>query len=330
MDLIDRYLDTIRLLLPAAQRDDIVAELRDVLISRREDRAAELGRPLKRGEEEDLLRDFGHPIIVAGRYGPQRYLIGPELYPIYVFVLKIVLAAVAGAAIIAGVTEATFAGASPAHALGEALGVVRIGGFAALGAVTAIFWVLQRSDVRSKLFANWNPRDLPRLGRRRRSGWPDNVAGIVVQTIFLLWWLGLVRPWSATFPVQGGGELHFAVAPIWTELYWPVAALAVGVIVVHSLKLMGPSRRRLAYGVDLALQLITAGVAGIALRAGHWAVVSGVGMKPASLGAIDQGVNIGLHVTLVVVLCVALVTVFYDAWRLYRLEPANAGNAIAA
>jgi hypothetical protein len=184
--------------------------------------------------------------------------------------------------------------------------------------VTAIFWIARRSDVRSKLFASWNPRDLPRIGRRRRATWPDNVAGIVVQTIFLLWWLGLVRPWRATFPVTGGGELRLAVAPIWSELYWPVAALAVGVIVVHSLKLMGPARRRLAYGFELALQLITAGVAAIALRAGHWAVVSGVGLKLTSLAAIDRGVNIGLHVTLVVVLCVALATVPYDAWRLWR------------
>ena len=38
MDLIDRYLDAVRLLLPLDQRDDIAAELRDVLMTRREEK----------------------------------------------------------------------------------------------------------------------------------------------------------------------------------------------------------------------------------------------------------------------------------------------------
>jgi hypothetical protein len=65
MDLIDRYLDTVRWLLPRAQRDDIIAELRDELMSQREDRGAELGRPLNRNEQEALLRDYGHPVLVG-------------------------------------------------------------------------------------------------------------------------------------------------------------------------------------------------------------------------------------------------------------------------
>ena len=40
MDLIDRYLDTVRLLLPGGQRNDIIAELRDLLMSRREEQEA--------------------------------------------------------------------------------------------------------------------------------------------------------------------------------------------------------------------------------------------------------------------------------------------------
>jgi hypothetical protein len=330
MDLIDRYLDTVRLLLPAAQRDDIVAELRDVLISRREDRAAELGRPLKRGEEEDLLRDFGHPIIVAGRYGPQRYLVGPELYPVYAFVVKIVLAAVAAGALVVGVVAGTLAHASLGHALGAAIGVIWSGAFTAVGVVTMVFWVLQLPRVRAKLVIDWDPRDLPRIQRRRRrAGWPDHVAGIVVQTIFLLWWLGLVQPWRATLPVNGGGALQIAFAPVWGELYWPVAGLAVGVIVVNALKLMGPTRRRLAYGVDLVLQLLTAGVASFALRASHWAVVTGAGVKPSTVAAVDRGVNIGVQVTLAVIICVAVCSVGYHAWRLYRPQPADVGKPSA-
>ncbi|HEX3406116.1 MAG TPA: hypothetical protein VHS81_02665, partial [Caulobacteraceae bacterium] len=87
MDLIDRYLESVRLLLPLEQRDDIAAELRDILMTRREEKAEALGRDLTRQEDEALLKEFGHPLAVAGRYGPQQYLIGPELYPIFMFVL---------------------------------------------------------------------------------------------------------------------------------------------------------------------------------------------------------------------------------------------------
>ena len=70
MDLIDRYLDTVRLFLPRDQRDDITAELRDVLMTRaRGEARPTLGRPLTRKEDEELLRDFGHPLVVAARYG---------------------------------------------------------------------------------------------------------------------------------------------------------------------------------------------------------------------------------------------------------------------
>ena len=93
MDLIDRYLAAVGVLLPQAQKADIIAELRDVLLNRREEKEATLGRPLTRSENEALLKDFGNPLTVAGRYGRQQYLIGPELYPIYVFSLRIVLAA---------------------------------------------------------------------------------------------------------------------------------------------------------------------------------------------------------------------------------------------
>ena len=48
MDLVERYLAAVARELPEAQRDDIVAELRDILLSQFEEKEAELGRPLER------------------------------------------------------------------------------------------------------------------------------------------------------------------------------------------------------------------------------------------------------------------------------------------
>src|SRR5690242_19399426 len=100
MDLIDRYLESIRLFLPHDECDDMLAELKDILMTRREEKAAELGRPRSKAEEEALLHESGNPIAVAGRYGRQRYLIGPQLYPVWELVMKSALIAVAAAALI--------------------------------------------------------------------------------------------------------------------------------------------------------------------------------------------------------------------------------------
>jgi hypothetical protein len=324
MDLIDRYLTAVRLLLPAgAPRDDIVAELRDGLMASREDREVELGRPLTGQEDEALLRDFGHPLVVAGRYGREQYLVGPELYALYWLVLKIVLAAVIGSALITGVVTATVAAGDPILPLRQAIGIAWTGAFAAVGAVTVVFAVLQRSAARTKLLSHWNPRDLPRLARPRRVTWFEHVAGIVIPIIFLLWWVGAVPLWRPVLDLQAGQSLQFTLGAVWQGLFWPVIGLALGAVAVHALKLAGGGWGRLAHGLDLVVQGAVLAVAAIVLRAGHWVDISGHGLPAHALASVDLGVNIGLRVTLAIVVIVAACTIAYDAWRVFRPRSAE-------
>ena len=150
MDLIDRYLDAVRLFLPRGQRDDITAELRDVLMTRREEREAELGRPLTRKEDEALLHDYGHPLMVAARYGRQQYLIGPELYPVYAFVVPSCWPRSAWLAAITGVVAATSRRRRCRRGFGVAM-LTSPGPAASpsIGAVTVIFALLQRTGAAS-------------------------------------------------------------------------------------------------------------------------------------------------------------------------------------
>src|SRR5579871_6062790 len=120
MDLIERYLAAIGPLLPGGQRADILEELREALLGRREEREAELGRPLTRDEDAALLRAFGNPLVVAGRYGAQRYLIGPELYPLYVIALKVLVAIVAVGAVINGIVHSAVGPDQPGAAIASA------------------------------------------------------------------------------------------------------------------------------------------------------------------------------------------------------------------
>src|SRR5262249_5844409 len=94
MDLVDRYVNAVRTFLPKAQQDDIVSELSGNIRAEMDDREAELGRPLSEEEQEAILQQHGHPMLVAGRYRPNqgsvafgRQLIGTTLFPFYLRVL---------------------------------------------------------------------------------------------------------------------------------------------------------------------------------------------------------------------------------------------------
>jgi hypothetical protein len=317
MDLIERYLASVRILLPQAKRDDIIAELRDVLMGCREEQAAQLSRPLTQEEEECLLREFGHPVLVAGRYGPQQYLIGPDLYPVYTFVLKLVLAIVAVAAILVGVVSAVVSSDVAGAATVRAVGIAWHGAFSAVGAVTVTFAILQRYSPRLQLLTNWRARDLPALRTPRRTGWFDHVAGIAVNVVFLLWWTN-VLPLGAILPLDSNQSVSLALAPVWQTLYWPVVLLAIAAITVHGLRLMRDGKRRFANMLDLALQLGILAVAGVALHASHWAVIAARGIPENAVHQIEKGVNIGLEVSLIVVICVAIIRGTYDVRQLVR------------
>jgi serine phosphatase RsbU (regulator of sigma subunit) len=82
-DLLERYLQAIRLFVPRRQHADIVAEVSTDLATRMEDLQKEIGRPLTDDERVDVLRRNGNPVVVAGQYRGHERLIGPPLFPVY-------------------------------------------------------------------------------------------------------------------------------------------------------------------------------------------------------------------------------------------------------
>lgn len=161
MELIERYLSNVRILLPLPRREAAIAELREAVMTLREELEAELGHPPSREEDEGLLRDVGHPVLVAARYGRQQCLVGPELYPVYILKLKFLMAVVAAI----GAVFALVAGlASSGTGVGvvRALGITAVGAFAAVGAITILFALLQQRMPKLGFLHNWRARDLPR------------------------------------------------------------------------------------------------------------------------------------------------------------------------
>jgi hypothetical protein len=160
MDLIEEYLRAVAALLPRAQRDDIVAELRDTILTRKEERETSLGRPLTSDEIEALLREIGHPVVVAARYGegPQ-HVVGPMLYPYWLFAVKAVLLI---QAILAGIVFvfSSMAYGDVGYGFVRAVAVGVSGAATLIGFATAAAWLVERYRIRIHYLDNWRVKDL--------------------------------------------------------------------------------------------------------------------------------------------------------------------------
>jgi hypothetical protein len=88
MDLLERYLQAVGQYLDLDTKEDMLAELRANLMGDMDARADQLGRSLTESEIAAILQAHGRPVLVAARYLPQRYLIGPALFLVYLFTLR--------------------------------------------------------------------------------------------------------------------------------------------------------------------------------------------------------------------------------------------------
>jgi len=93
MNLLDRYISAVGSKIWGKNRKDIESELRSILLDALDEKTE--SREATEEDVAELLRDFGHPSEVAGRYNlDKKYIIGPELYDLYMLIIKIVCIAV--------------------------------------------------------------------------------------------------------------------------------------------------------------------------------------------------------------------------------------------
>lgn len=226
MELLDRYLQAVRFWLPRKQQDDIIAELGDDLRSQIEERESALGRPLNEDELVTLLKQAGNPLWVAGRYQKQQTLIGPVLFPLYSFVLKIVALGYLVPWFLTWIVLTVFVpshpAVNPALALIGRWGSLWTNTVIIFGTVTLAFAILERAQSAVSALQRWDPRKLPRVARRKdRVSRVESVFGLAFSILFIAWWLSLSRYGHVIFgPIAG----FFFLNPALRTWYLPVLA----------------------------------------------------------------------------------------------------------
>jgi hypothetical protein len=257
MNLLNRYLQAVSKSLPAATRNDIVAELRANILAQMEDREQELGHPLTDDQQAEILRRFGNPAIVAGRYSEHNFglafgkqLIGPELFPFYRTVLIVN----------ALITLFVFAGEIPivlATGGGFHLTPILLPLAIQFSIVTFIFVMVERH--KTVVLGKWDPRKLPQV----KADPDDGIrAGSIIHFLadaIGTFWLALTPQWP--FLMLGPGALALKNIPIqlmpqWTAFYWAIVALLCAQLVLQFFTLFLHLPRRAARIANLALKSV--------------------------------------------------------------------------
>lgn len=320
-EILDQYLAAVGAGLPRGTQADIIAELRDLLLTKIEATEEALGRPLNGEEGLALLAEFGHPLEVAGRYARNQHLIGPGLYPFYLFGLKAVLGIVAAI----GVTGLLFnlvmfgpAAGFPVWNLAPSLMI-------AFAAVTLTAALIERFGRGARYLRAWRPGQFPSPAPRRGRKACNVLVEAALNAVILVCWVGLDRVGIVRgLPVSNTTHsIEFAFAPIWGQLYWPIAILLAVQTGLSFYEFLLPGPYRLHAALRIGARLCMAPLMLILAQAGHWFDVSIPSHAAAAAGLeaqIDRWLPIGVAIALLII----LIETACDAWRLLRPDRPSA------
>lgn len=223
-ELLDRYVQSVKTLLPPGKMDDIAAEVRSNLESVLEDRALQLGRELRPKEVSAILKQHGHPMVVASRYRdqPGRGLISPELFPFYWFTLRAIFGVWVTVRVIIAVFQSQGTATIGSVFLWLGRDILRAGFIIAAG-VTLLFAVWEYLESRFRYSERWRPESLPAVPPPARQlkqlRWPAfQIIGQVVWLIF--WGMALFLPemwwvWGGRGVFGASDAVYATRLPMW-------------------------------------------------------------------------------------------------------------------
>jgi len=231
-ELIERYVYEVGQHLPRKMQGDIQLELSSLLHDALDERAAETGKEPNTEMAAALLQEFGKPETMAANYRPERYLIGPTLYPTFIVVIKIVSLVVVvlygllfGLSIISGNDKNFFL--LIWNFLVDLGGTLLLNGGIIITIFAAIEYFSDGSDADgSEESTEWNPMDLPKASDPSRIKRGELIWGIVWSIFFIV--LFTVFPEKIGYVNNLDGEnqtyLPILAAEFFVHVPWLVAS----------------------------------------------------------------------------------------------------------
>lgn len=257
MKLTDRYVYDVTRRLPETQRSDVAKELTTEIEEMVEDRAA--GKRANKHAVYDVLVELGSPSRLADQYRERpRYVIGPEYYESYVFLLKTICAVVLPLlAFIIFMTESMTATHTILSLCMKIIGAMLEVAVYIFFWTTVSFVLVQKFAGGERHDDHWKPEDLPQLPPAQEITRGESFFAIAWSVFAVLATLYQV---PAIYQLIGPDTVpqFFAPAmwPGWTLGLLAVALLSLG---AEFIKLIVGGWTRVTVGLIVIVNLITVG-----------------------------------------------------------------------
>jgi hypothetical protein len=331
MELLDRYLHAIEFWLPKRQRQDIIAELSEDLRSQIDEKENELGRKLNDAEVEGILKRCGAPLVVAERYLPPGHLIGPLWFPLYRFVLKVMLFGYVVPWLLVWIGflifDPAYRAANPRFAQIHNLWTLWLTVLYFFFFTTAAFAFIERSaDAQARLLEDWNPRKLPPVRDPNRIPRFNSLFEIAAITVFNVWFVSLFWP----RPVIDLYRAQITLAPVWQVFFAGFLVLAAANTAIAAANLFRP------YWTPLraSLRLLSDGLGGALfcwlLKAQVLTGISTPSLSASKAAELTNLINLWMAKTLPWAIVCVVGIICSNGYRIVRLWRAHqAGTPIA-
>jgi hypothetical protein len=303
MELIERYLQAVKFWLPKQQKQDIIAELSEDIYAQIEEQETARGHKLSESELEAFLKRRGRPVVVANRYLPQQYLIGPLLFPVYRFVLKIVVICYLVPWLLVAFSLKTWMQSASIP------GPFVLTSLFALGGVTLVFAILERLQEKSKFLENWNPSKLAPVRNPNLISRSSSAAELVINLLIFVWWAG--NMYAPGFVL---------LSPLWTWFFWGFLVVTLANAALAAANLMHPywtgMRAALRFATDCAGGALFCWL----MKAPVLVGISATSLPPERAAALTNTINGWLEKSFPMAVSVVLVIAAVDIYRIMRLN----------
>jgi hypothetical protein len=316
MEMIDRYVAEVARNLPEKSRPDIAREIRSLLEDALDDRSQAAGRAPDEEMAVALLKEFGDPAKVAASYLPPKYLIGPQLFPTFITVLKIVLTVMVVLILIqfgVALTQTSQGLAGFGQVMVELVADLTSGLVQVFGTIVLVFAIIQFTQPNLTIpSADWDPRKLKPADSYEK---PVKTVDLAFEFVFTAIVIVLFNLYADRVGIYLFQDSEWRFVPMLTQAFFSFvpALTAMWVLtIVKDLWVIRDNRwtaatRWLAVGVTIfSIGITAAMLAGapiMALTADAMASFEWMGMPAASAAALQNTftllVRLGLAIGLV-------------------------------
>ena len=306
---IESYVHEVSRFVPKEQRSEVFEDLYAAIYEEVDGRAEAQGRLPDAEDVEQVLKRFGHPLLAAGKYQAPRYLIGPELFPVFVRTLTSVFVGVSvvlvAVCLLLGSTQQW-----QIHPWSLFWSGFEIMLWIML-AVFGVFIALEYAGEKLNLYGDWAPE---KMGRNTIAtiDRQDLVTNIVGEGFFLLWWNDVIQ--FAQFIPDETASL--TLAPIWSDYFFLFNLLFGASFVLHVWVLALGLWRRWALVSEIVLSSALVGLAIVLLGSGDLILIEGK-LSEHAPDKLNDAVQLGVRSLVGVITAITIWDIYrnFQIWR---------------